>query len=121
MAHVYVGKQSDFEDRGRKVVARGDLEIGVFRVDGQFYAYENRCPHVRGPVCQGRILSRVVEVLNDDKTSRGQKWSDTDVDIICPWHGWEFDLKTGRHAGNPNFRLKAFDVSVKDGEVYVVV
>ena len=121
MAHVYVGKQSDFEDRGRKVVARGDLEIGVFRVDGQFYAYENRCPHVRGPVCQGRILARVVEVLNDDKTSRGQKWSDTDVDIICPWHGWEFDLLTGKALADPNKRLRAFPVSVEDGIVCVTL
>ena len=121
MAHVYVGKQSDFEDRGRKVVARGDLEIGVFRVDGQFYAYENRCPHVRGPVCQGRILARVVEVLNDDKTSRGQKWSDTDVDIICPWHGWEYKLKTGECAPDPKLRLRKHDVVQKEGAIYVVI
>jgi nitrite reductase (NADH) small subunit len=121
MAQVYVGKQSEFEDRGRKVIARGDLEIGVFRVNGSFYAYENRCPHVRGPVCQGRILPRVEEVLNDDKTSRGQKWSDTDVHIVCPWHGWEFDLATGRHPGNPQMRLKSFNVTIKDDEVYVVV
>ena len=87
MALVYVGKQSEFEDRGRKVIARGEVEIGVFRVGDGFYAYENKCPHVRGPACQGRILARVEEVLNEDKTSRGQKWSDTDVHIICPWHG----------------------------------
>ena len=121
MALVYIGKQDEFEDRGRKVVARGDLEIGVFRVDGQFYAYENRCPHVRGPVCQGRILARVVEVINDDKTSRGQKWSDTDVHIVCPWHGYEFNLRTGRHPGNPSIRLKSYEVSLKGDEVYLVV
>jgi nitrite reductase/ring-hydroxylating ferredoxin subunit len=121
MAHVYVGKQSEFEDNGRKVIARGDVEIGVFRVGDDFYAYQNRCPHVGGPACQGRILARVVEVLNDDKTSRGQKWSDTDMHIVCPWHGWEFDLRTGQHPGNPQMRLKAYDVTVRDGEVYVVV
>jgi nitrite reductase/ring-hydroxylating ferredoxin subunit len=121
MALVYVGKQSDFEDRGRKVVARGDLEIGVFRLADEFYAYENRCPHVRGPVCQGRILPRVEEVLAEDKTSRGQKWSEHNTHIVCPWHGWEFDLKTGRHPGNPHMRLRAFDVTIKGDEVYIVV
>ncbi len=60
-------------------------------------------------------------MLNEDKTSRGQKWSDTDVHIICPWHGWEFNLRTGRHPGNPNMRLRSYDVTVKDDEVYVVV
>jgi len=56
-----------------------------------------------------------------DKTSRGQKWSECDTHIICPWHGWEFNLKTGRHPGNPHMRLRAFDVTVKDDEVYIVV
>ena len=121
MALVYVGKQSEFEDRGRKVIARGETEIGVFRVGDGFYAYENNCPHVRGPVCQGRILGRVEEVLNEDKTSRGQKWSDTDVHIICPWHGYEFNLRTGRHPGNPNMKLRSYDVTLKDDEVYLVV
>lgn len=121
MALVYVGKRDDFVERGRKVIERGGVEIGVFLVDGEFHAYENRCSHVGGPVCQGRILNRVVEVIHDDKTSHGHKWSDTDVHIVCPWHGYEFDLKTGRHAGNPRLRLRSFDVTVKNDEVYVAV
>lgn len=121
MADIYVGKEDEFEDRGRKVIAQGDLEIGVFCLGGKFYAYENRCTHQGGPVCQGRILNRVVEVLGADQTSRGLKWSEEDVHIVCPWHGFEFNIKTGRHPGNKNVRLKPYDVKVKDGDVYVVV
>ena len=63
MAELFVGKESEFEDRDRKIIAQGDLEIGVFRVNGDFYAYENNCVHQGGPVCQGKILNKVEEVL----------------------------------------------------------
>ena len=121
MTDICVGNEDEFEDRGRKVIAHGDLEIGVFRLDGGFYAYENRCPHQGGPVCQGRVLNRVMEVLGEDKTSQGLKWAEEDVHIVCPWHGFEFNIKTGRHPGAKNVRLRPYDVKVKDGEVYVVV
>jgi nitrite reductase/ring-hydroxylating ferredoxin subunit len=121
MADIFVGKEDEFGDRGRKVIAQGDLEIGVFCLDGKYYAWENRCTHQGGPICQGRILNRVEEALNPDKTSRGLKWSESDVHIVCPWHGFEFNIKTGRHPGNKNVRLKPFDVKVQNGEVYVVV
>jgi nitrite reductase/ring-hydroxylating ferredoxin subunit len=121
MADVYVGKESEFGERDRKIIAQGDLEIGVFRVDGKFFAYENNCPHQGGPVCQGKILAKVEEVLGVDKTSQGLKFSDEHVHIICPWHGYEYNIATGRHPGDKNVRLKPYQVKVKDGEVYVTV
>lgn len=121
MAELYVGKASEFDERDRKIIAQGDLEIGVFRVDNEFYAYENNCVHQGGPVCQGKILNRVMEVLADDKTSRGLKFSEEDVHIVCPWHGYEYNLKTGRHPGDKNVRMKPYEVKVTDGDVYVIV
>ena len=121
MAELFVGKETDFEDRDRKIIAQGDLEIGVFHVNGDFYAYENNCVHQGGPVCQGKILNKVEEVLADDKTSKGLKFSESDVHIVCPWHGYEYNLRTGRHPGDKNVRLKPYEVKVNDGEVYVIV
>ena len=121
MPDLYVGKVSEFGEKDRRIIAKGDLEIGVFRLDGEFYAYENRCSHQGGPVCQGKILGRVEEVLAEDMTSKGLKFSEVDTHIICPWHGYEFNIKTGRHPGDKNVRLKPFDVRVADGDVYVVV
>jgi nitrite reductase/ring-hydroxylating ferredoxin subunit len=120
MSEIHIGSEDEFADRDRKVIAEGDLEIGVFYIDGEFYAYENRCTHQGGPVCQGRILNRVEEVLADDKTSSGMRWSDTDIHLVCPWHGYEFNIKTGRHPGDKNARMRPFDVKIKDGEVYVI-
>ena len=121
MVKVFVGAEGDFEDRGRRVIEYNDTEIGVFFVDGEFFAYENKCVHQGGPICQGRILNRVVEVLADDRTSQGLTWDEEDVHIVCPWHGYEFNIKTGVHPGNKNARLRRFDVSVEGGEVYVDV
>ena len=121
MPDLYCGKETEFGERDRKIIAQGDLEIGVFRLGGEFYAYENNCPHQGGPVCQGKILGKVEEVLGADKTSKGLKFSDTDVHIVCPWHGYEYNIRTGRHPGDKNVRLKPFKVAVRSGEVYVVV
>jgi len=63
----------------------------------------------------------VIERIADDKTSQGLAWSDEDVHIVCPWHGYEFNLRTGVHPGNKNARIRPFETKVKDGEVYVVV
>jgi len=120
MSELYVGREEEFEDRGRKVIVSGNTEIGVFFVDGEFYAWENKCVHQGGPICQGRILNRVVELIADDRTSQGLAWSEEDVHIVCPWHGYEFNIKTGIHPGNKNARLRRFDVKVTGGEVYVV-
>jgi len=120
MALVLVGNESEFQEHSRKVIARGDLEIGIFKVDDEYYAYQNRCPHLGGPACQGRILNGVEEVLNDDMTSAGQQWSD-EQNIICPWHGWEFNLKTGKHPGNSKMGLRRFKVTRESGDIYVDV
>ena len=121
MADLYVGKENEFADRDRKVVVQGDLEIGVFRLDGEFYAWENHCSHQGGPVCQGKILAKVEEVIGADRTSHGLAFSKDKVHIICPWHGYEYNIKTGRHPGDKNVRLKSFPVKVAGGDVYVVV
>ena len=59
---LYVGNEAEFEEEGCKIVALGDVEIGVFRVHGDFYAYRNVCAHRGGPVCQGRIMRKVEEI-----------------------------------------------------------
>jgi nitrite reductase/ring-hydroxylating ferredoxin subunit len=121
VADLYVGKASEFGEKDRKIIAQGDLEIGVFHVQGEFYAYENNCVHQGGPVCQGKIMHRVMELLGEDKTSQGLKFSEEDVHIVCPWHGYEYNIKTGRHPGDRNVRLKPYKVKVEGDEVYVVV
>ncbi len=121
MPELYVGNEAEFEEEGRKVIDHDGLEIGVFRIKGGFYAYENHCAHQGGPVCQGRIFKRVEEDVAPDGTSAGFRFSDDRIHIVCPWHGYEYDLETGVFPTNETVRLRKFEVTVRDGDVYVVV
>ena len=53
------------------------MEVGVFRLGNEFFAYENRCPHLEGPVCQGKILPLALEAVAGDGTSSGRVFSKT--------------------------------------------
>ena len=119
MRDVNVGPASAFTDRGRKLIESGGIEVGVFRLGDEFFAYENVCPHVGGPACQGKIIAKVEEVIAQDRTSKGLAFSETKINVVCPWHGYEFDIRTGRHHGNQRYRLKPMKVRVEKGEVIV--
>jgi nitrite reductase/ring-hydroxylating ferredoxin subunit len=117
---VLVARSEDLPEQGRLVVdIDNKLTIGIFRLDNQLYAYANACTHSGGPVCQGRILPGVVEVLDSAKTMHGQNWDTSDMHIVCPWHGYEYSIKTGRHAGDPSIRLRSFPIHEAQGDIYV--
>ena len=64
MPQYNAGKVADYDEGSRKVVVCGDKEVGVFKIDGEFYAWHNRCAHRAGPICQGRIMKRVLEPVD---------------------------------------------------------
>jgi hypothetical protein len=74
-----------------------------------------------GPVCQGKINPRVQEVIAEDKTSLGLAFSKDQINVACPWHGYEFDVQTGQHQGNPRLRLRPVKIEIVDGDVVVTV
>jgi nitrite reductase/ring-hydroxylating ferredoxin subunit len=115
------GKVADYVDGDRKVIVCGDKEVGVFKLGEQFYAWHNRCAHRAGPVCQGRIMKRVLEPAAEDRSVRSMEYDETETNIVCPWHGYEYSIKTGEHQGNSKIRLRKADLVIRDGEIYVVV
>jgi len=121
MREIAIGKVAAFPDPGRKVVEVDGIAVGVFRHNGVFVAYENVCPHMGGPVCQGKIIARVEERVRDDKTSLGLSFSRTQSNIVCPWHGYEFDIASGRHQGNPRLRLRPVAIKVVDDDLVVAL
>ena len=80
----------------------------MFHWQGAFYAYQNLCVHQGGPACEGIIMHKVEDVLGPDRTWHGQKFSGDEVHFVCPWHGYEYDLKTGECAADRRLRLKAY-------------
>jgi nitrite reductase/ring-hydroxylating ferredoxin subunit len=102
---------------GRRIVRDFDgLSIGVFNVKGRFYALHNRCPHRGGALCRGPVTGTAVY----DPDFRFVYGRDGEV-LRCAWHGWEFDIATGRSLVDERIRAKTFRAEVEDGNVYVVV
>ena len=120
MDEIAVGKLTDIADGDYRVFALENIEVGIFRTGSKVLAYENVCPHAGGPVCQGKIFHQTEELLGADKTSRGLRFSAT-RNIVCPWHGYEFNLETGCHPGDPHVKLQPIGVAVRDARVYLQV
>lgn len=116
-----VGASADVPERGRLVVDAGEKTIGVFRFEGRLYAYENTCPHQSGPVCQGLIIPAVTEVLDERRATTGFAFDEGDLRIVCPWHGFEFSIKTGCHPVSARIKLIPVKVEEYDGTIYVSV
>jgi len=120
MREIFVAREHEICDGERKIIIDDKVEIGVFRVDGAFYAWRNDCPHQGGPVCQGKLMQGTEERLDADRRSLGIHYRAGSLNIVCPWHGFEFDVRTGRHAGHARMRLASYPVKVRDGGIYVV-
>jgi nitrite reductase (NADH) small subunit len=121
MREISVGDRGSLDAGARIFVQVDGTEIGVFEHQGQLFAYENLCRHQGGPVCEGTVLGKVEAILADDNVQLGERFSEDSLHLICPWHGWEYDLRTGRCATDPTLAIRKFDVFERDGELYLVV
>jgi nitrite reductase (NADH) small subunit len=119
MRRVNIGSALEFADPGRKVVAFERFEVAVFKLGGEFFAYLNHCPHMGGPACQGKMIAKVDEIIAEDRTSQGMAFSKTRMHVVCPWHGYEFDIRTGVHPGNSQARLRKLPIAVAGDDVIV--
>ena len=116
-----VGAKAEFTNGHRKVMSCDGTEVGVFMTAGHLVAWLNVCPHRGGPVCQGRLYSRVLEPVDGNGHVRALAFDDTVTNLVCSWHGYEFDVATGINQGHAQFKLKRVKLEEKDGNVYVVV
>jgi nitrite reductase (NADH) small subunit len=121
MSEVFVCNSADLSEGARKLIANGSDQIGVLRANGVLHAFRNVCPHQGGPVCEGLVVHKVEEVITADKTYQGMRFDKDKLHIVCPWHGWEFDIASGVCAGDGKHALKRYTVIERDNEIYVVV
>ena len=95
----------------RKIVDVDGRSIGVFNVGGEYFALLNRCPHQGGPLCKGNThgFLRSAGVGEFHYTRAGEI-------VRCPWHGWEYDLRTGQSWFDPGkVIVRRYEVSVVPG------
>ena len=103
MALVDVSPLDEFPPGSVKIVHAGELALGVYNLDGELYAIEDRCSHDDGPLVEG-------------------DWEPDEAVVICPRHGSRFDIRTGRPLTLPAYEpVDTFPVRVEDGTVVVAV
>jgi nitrite reductase (NADH) small subunit len=95
-----VAQVADLGDGQAKVVELAGRSIALFNVGGRFYAIDNLCPHRGGPLGEGDMDGPIV---------------------VCPWHGWRWDVTTGANANNPAVRVSCYPVTVEQGAVFVAL
>jgi len=102
---------------GERIVRDYDgLSIGVFNVGGEFYALHNRCPHRGGALCLGPVTGTAVS-----DAGFAFVYGRAGELVRCAWHGWEFEIATGRPLVDGRIRAKTYAVEVADDAVYVVI
>ena len=99
---VKVGTKAEFEDlEGGKLLEAAGQSIAIFNLGGTYYAIENACPHRGGPLAEGMMAGE---------------------DVICPWHGSRFNVKTGAVLTPPARQgVKSFPVRVTGNDVEVEI
>ena len=118
MTRVVVADEDELKPGDRKIVETESGSIGVFNVDGEYYAMRNRCPHRGGPVCTGKMQTELVGKW-EGIGKRTERQFGEDPAITCPWHGWDFNIKDGKHVGLDSIKVPTYDTIIKNGSIIV--
>jgi nitrite reductase (NADH) small subunit len=112
-----VGRAEEFADGDKKIVDVGKRSIGVYYTNGEFYAVLNKCPHALAPICLAPVSGTNLP------SAPGEFIYGMDGFVIrCPWHQWEFDVRTGASVfGVDSRRIPTFPVRVEDGSVIITL
>ena len=108
-------REDELKAKGRKVVRKAGKQILLIARGSKVHAIANRCPHEGGPLCQGKIIALVQsDGPGNYRLARHQEF------LRCPWHGWEFEIRTGQSWCDPkSTRARQFQVKVESGETLV--
>ena len=97
---IAVGPVEAIPEGGVRIVQSGSLFVGVYRIDGELYAIEDRCSHDDGPLCEGERDGFCV---------------------VCPRHGARFDLRTGAVLSLPaTENIKTFKIVMQNNKTFVI-
>ncbi len=95
-----VARVDEIEPGTLACVRVGEIELALVRVGDEFNATQGHCLHLQGPLCEGRLEGTV---------------------LSCPWHGWQYDVRSGENEFDRAIQLETYEVRVEDGEVQVAL
>jgi nitrite reductase (NADH) small subunit len=95
-----VGRVEDIPPGSIRAFQVDEEEIAIANVGGEFFATQQHCLHLRGPLGDGRLEGAT---------------------LSCPWHGWQYDVTTGKNEFDQAIQLQTYEVKVEDGDVKVAI
>lgn len=116
---VSIGTTDSLDPGDRRLVDVSGTPVVVFNVDGEYYALENVCAHQGGPLSEGKQQGALVAEYPGPGERVRERFSPDRPVVACPWHGFEYDLETGTHIGDPTVSVDTFEVVEEDGELFV--
>ncbi|MET0515867.1 MAG: non-heme iron oxygenase ferredoxin subunit [Nitrospiraceae bacterium] len=93
---VRVAGTADVKPGGGMVAEINGKTLAVFNVDGAYHVIDNTCVHRGGPLGEGDVEGDVVS---------------------CPWHGWQYNIKTGACVNNPAAKVATYEVKVEGNDI----
>ena len=98
--YVKVAKLDDLPPGSCREFQADGKPVALFNVNGTVFALDNTCLHRGGPLGQGVLEENIV---------------------TCPWHGWQYDVKSGAVVMNPDIKVRKFAVKVEGDDIQVDV
>ncbi|MEZ6047909.1 MAG: Rieske 2Fe-2S domain-containing protein [Planctomycetaceae bacterium] len=95
---VKVAVRSDIPPGEGKEFTIADRIIALFEQQGEYFAIDGICPHAGGPIGKGTLNG---------------------LTVTCPWHGWQFDIASGKHCLTPNICQETFPVSIEGEDIFI--
>lgn len=106
----------EFGPGERRLFQVEDKEIGLFNLAGEFYALLNYCPHYGGALCEGPVTGTTLPTR-----AFRYEYGHAGAILRCAWHGWEFEIASGRCLVDERLRARRYEVQVEEGEVVLYV
>jgi 3-phenylpropionate/trans-cinnamate dioxygenase ferredoxin subunit len=115
MSRHVVAAVGEIPPGGRKRVTVKGRPIAVFNIKGEFFGVLDRCPHQGGPLAEGTLCG----LVEAEEPGR-YRYSRAGEILRCPWHGWEFDIRTGESWCEPSrIAVKNYPMEVTPGSMLV--
>jgi nitrite reductase (NADH) small subunit len=96
MGFIKVATKQEIAPNKSKTINLNGRTVGIYQINGQFYAVDDFCPHKGAPLHEGQLLGTL---------------------IMCPWHRWTFDLASGHCVTHPGTHIPCFEVKIEGDDI----
>jgi Ferredoxin subunits of nitrite reductase and ring-hydroxylating dioxygenases len=97
-----------------RILEVGRHRIGVFRIEDEYYALADRCPHRGAPLCSAGEVATPIEATGETLTIGAP------LSVVrCPWHKWDFEIATGQCTVDPRLRVRRYTVHAEGDDLVV--